>query len=369
MKIFLLCLLLPNFAQSRDSTPLPHALCPKGQKLDESGKTCICKKPWHEVFNSYCRPICRLDQKRVGDQCLPICGKHEKFVSGKCAPNCPVGKRFLFGKCYTPEQEELLPFCRVVCPDGYDYVDGICLPQCPKDKDRVGKDCVPKCPPGDEHYEGKCIPACKEDEERLHGVCIPKCPEHQERRFDDKCYPICGPYQERVKGICKPKCDHGEERYHGECVPKCCKHEIRFHGECISKCNQKQELLNGFCVPKCLWHQKRVGLRCVSRCPIGFYLKEGRRECLKISRHMPRIRIRRHYRFIVPDANGTLPLPCDIKDIVTEKKIPFWLAPQMIREKVQNVTQHQKKHDRFIEIQLDEGIDNFLNKNDNSKSV
>jgi hypothetical protein len=260
--------------------------CPKGYGRDpESGK-CLPPGTWPVGYKWVCLPHCPDGTYRDINQptrCIPpkvSCPQGYDNVQGRCLPVCEQGtQRDSYGYCYPPEK----------CPDGsYTNLRGQCE--------------QPKCPRGNEIYDGQCTPICEQGWTRNdNGRCTPPddgCDQGQEL-FRGQCVPICKQGLRRDNnGRCVPPqtgCPQGQEEFRGQCVP-ICKQGLRRdnNGRCVppqTGCPRGQEEFRGQCVPLCAQGTNRDDNgRCVQprkNCPKNTIYNAKRNKCEPIRVQLP----------------------------------------------------------------------------------
>ena len=178
--------------------------CPVGTKLNlETGD---CDPYWDEGGGEVCDPGFHQDPKTgmcVPDEEEPIkcdAGFHLGPDGKTCVPDeeddtpCADGfHKDETGLCVPDDDEE--------CKDGYEKVDGVCVPVCKEGYIRnletgtCEKVETKECPPGYTRKDGKCVKdtvitppvTCQPGYEKVNGVCVP----------------MCQPGYQRVNGVCK----------------------------------------------------------------------------------------------------------------------------------------------------------------------
>ena len=179
---------------------------------------------------------CAADPTGYGDNC-PL-GMSYSFETGKCEASCPRGF-YLNGnglcesyyaracpKDYTRDSETGKCEPPGTWPLGYRWV---CLPHCPEGTYRDIREptrCIPpppSCPQGYDNVQGRCLPVCDKGVQRdTYGYCTPpRCPEGTFQTLRGQCIPIgCPQGTETYKGQCMPICDQGLQRdQNGRCIP------------------------------------------------------------------------------------------------------------------------------------------------------
>ena len=216
---------------------------------------------------------------RNPDQCIPDYGKLENegqcgygftysSAYGKCVADCPQGMNLNeVGQCEStygrscaegmsrdPETGKCIP--PGIWPPGYKWV---CLQACPSGTFRDIRQptrCLPPpsiCFDGYEDINGRCLPICEKGLTRdNYGYCVPaSCPDGTYPNLRGKCQvPDCGPNELRNgNGVCEPPqrgCEQGFETFRGQCVEECKVNSVRDdNGRCREPkpdCPQGQRL-------------------------------------------------------------------------------------------------------------------------------
>ena len=212
-------------------------VCGAGQVLDPATGMCIDEKDAVVITGKKesC-PVGTTLNPETGD-CDPdwdegggeVCGvgEHQDPETGMCVPNetktitCPPGK--VLNEAGTACIDETVIIAKPEsCPVGtkLNLETGDCDP--------IDDDDDGKCKDGFEKVNGVCVPVCKEGYVRNveTGVCEKKetpCPAGQTRNAEGKCVPItnppvnCQPGYERINGVCVPMCQPGYQRVNGVC--------------------------------------------------------------------------------------------------------------------------------------------------------
>lgn len=161
-------------------------------------------------------------QQQFGDNC-PY-GMAYSSETGQCEVDCPAGsylganglcQSYYAQECpkdFTRDAETGKCLPPGVWPQGYAWV---CLPHCPtgyyRDIQQPTR-CIPPpptCPEGYDNVQGRCLPVCGKNVERdAYGYCVPKrCPEDNYQDLRGNCIPV--------------GCQQGFESYNRQCVPIC----------------------------------------------------------------------------------------------------------------------------------------------------
>ncbi len=139
-----------------------------------------------------------------------------------------------------------------------------------------------KCGPNERMDDQEnCI--CKEGYEKVDGDCVPKCGANEERTADGGC--DCKPGYERVDGVCTKPCGRNEQRSaDGGC--ECKAGYTRVDGICVQEvppCRSDRDCPRGYecnartgkCVPA-----RAAGCRSDSECPPGYVCNRKSGKCV-----------------------------------------------------------------------------------------
>ena len=274
-----------------DQVPLPN--CPQGYVRD-------LRDPDH------CVPDYGLLQN--GGEC-PY-GMAWSNDTGRCEVDCPQGTlRDGHGLC-EPNYGHACPLNYArdpgtgtclppgIWPPNYGWV---CLPTCPQGTYRDIRHptlCLPpppSCPQGFDNLNGRCVPNCDKGLTRdNYGYCVPPtCPEGTYPNLRGQCQqpPCLEGAVRNSDGVCAPPhvgCPQGSETFNGQCVA-ICKDELYRdnNGRCVPPSNNNPPMFkcknnevkdaNGRCVPV---------LQQQPNCPQG-YRPDGNGGCTRIIRLIP----------------------------------------------------------------------------------
>ena len=297
-----------------DPDPGVEPNCPPGWDCFDTGNGTICVPPCdsgvcppgHECIGGFCIPpfVCDDDQGNTRP-CPPGWGCTPE---GICRPLCPGGDddcdngQCIGDRCWQTCSDT------TPCPDGFDCVDGKCIPQigcnpnrpCPTGYECVGGICrqvcddsTNDCPTGFDCWNGHCFPecpseGCPEGHKCIGGHCIPitGCSDENDCPTGYDCF----------NGICLPSCDGtpcplGTTCIDGICLPDGCNNTddcpdgfICWDGKCYPQlicdenrpCPDGYECLNGTCVQSCTPPDGTQG-----PCPDGYVCVDPDGVCLK----------------------------------------------------------------------------------------
>ena len=260
-----------------------YAICPQGQKYNESTTKCDCIDTTKTNMSGTCvtKTTCGSNFTYVEDTNSCVCNAPYVSVNGQCQvkATCQANETYnaatntcscnapyvtVNGQCVlkaTCQANETYNPATNTCSCDAPYIsfNGQCVLKatCTGDKvyNAATNTCI--CPSNKPNeYNGQCFAACTGNYVFNAGQCV--CPSNKPNEYNGQCYAACSNGKEFVNGTCVCPNEKPNE-YNGQCYAACGENQVFNAGKC--DCAPGYERLNdGTCFKKSTY--SCVGLGC-----------------------------------------------------------------------------------------------------------